>query len=96
MTARLDVVMLASDGSTREYRLRRTEQGLRLIGVHATYDLATMMNEEGWRIVGVRTEAAKKLLSRAGLLTAHVAILARRRRWRTRLDGRLPGVAAVR
>lgn len=42
-----------------------------------------MMADTGWEIVGVRTEAAKRLLKAAGLLSAALPLLPRRARWRT-------------
>jgi hypothetical protein len=72
------VVIEATDGSTREYQLRSDPQGLRLVGGCASYDLATMMREVGWQIVGIRSEAAKRLLAKAGLLSTTVPVLPRR------------------
>jgi hypothetical protein len=69
------VVMEAPDGSTREYQLHSGPQGVRLVGRCASYDLATMMREVGWQIVGVRSEAARRLLAKAGLLSVAVPVL---------------------
>ena len=71
------VVIETSPGSTQEYQLHSEPQGLRLVGRYASYDLATMMRDAGWQIVGVRSEAAERLLEKAGLLSAAVAVLPR-------------------
>jgi len=76
------VVINTDDGSVRDYKLYRTGEDLRLARPCASYDLATMRREEGWRIIGV-SEAAKRLLTAAGLLTGGAPILPRRSRWRT-------------
>ena len=86
------VVIRTLTGATAEFRLRRTETGLRLeLGPSASYDLLTML-EDGWRIEGARTHATERLLRRAGLLTADIARLppARRVRWRRSLRKALP------
>jgi hypothetical protein len=50
------LVMQLPDGTTREYRLRATRFGLRLVGRGASYDLLTMWRDGGWRIQDLRTE----------------------------------------
>jgi hypothetical protein len=69
--------MQTGDGSIQEYRLCRTREGLRFVRPFASYDLASMMREEGWRIIGVRTGLAKRLLTTAGRLPAAVPLLPR-------------------
>ena len=79
------VVIRLPDGSTEDYQLCQTPEGLRLVGRGASYALTAMLSDAGWRIVGIRSESAKRLLRVAGLLTDSVAILPRRTRWRTSL-----------
>ena len=67
------------------YQLCQTPEGLRLVGRGASYALTAMLSDAGWRIVGIRSESAKRLLKVAGLLTDSDAILPRRTRWRTSL-----------
>jgi hypothetical protein len=54
-----------------------------------------MMRDEGWQIVSVKTEAAKRLLARAGLLTPDITILTQRRRSRTHFERRLWRIAGL-
>ena len=86
------VVIRTPDGATAEYRLRRTQTGLRLELRCASYDLVTMVLEAGWQIVGTRTHVAERLLLRAGLLTSEIDRLppSRRSRWRTLLHKEPP------
>ena len=79
------VVMRLPDGSTQEFHLRQTPHGLRLLRPSASYDLAAMMAEAGWIVIGVRTETAKRLLRRVGLSPERLPTLPQRRRWRTSL-----------
>ena len=79
------VVIRLPDGSTEDYQLCQTPEGLRLVGRGASYALTAMLSDAGWRIVGIRSESAKRLLKVAGLLTDSDAILPRRTRWRTSL-----------
>jgi hypothetical protein len=88
------VVMEAPDGSTREYQLHSGPLGLRLVGTCASYDLATMMREVGWQIVGVRSEAARHLLAKAGLRSVAVPVLPRR--WSVGTVGHESSAAAPR
>jgi hypothetical protein len=71
------VVVRLPDGSTQEFHLRQTPHGLRLLRPSASYDLAAMMAEAGWIVVGVRTEVAKRLLRRVGLATERLPTLPR-------------------
>ena len=75
------VIVSMPDGTTKAYRLRRTREGLRVELRWTSYDLVTMVDEAGWRIVAVETETAKRLLASAGLLTGDVK-LPTRHRWR--------------
>jgi len=59
------LVMQMPDGSRREYRLRLTKYGLRIVASYASYDLRTMLDEAGWRIADVTTVAARVKLRRA-------------------------------
>jgi hypothetical protein len=79
------VVIRMPDGSTQEFHLRQTPHGLRLLRPSASYDLAAMMAEAEWTIVGVRTEAAKRLLRRVGLSAERLPLLPRHTRWRATL-----------
>jgi hypothetical protein len=76
------VVIRMPDGSIQDFHLRGVSESLRLVRPCASYELAMMVADGRWEIVGVRTEAAKRLLRRAGLLPA---VFARRQRWRTSL-----------
>ena len=76
------VVIRMPDGSIQDFHLRCVSQSLRLVRPCASYELAMMVANGRWEIVGVRTEAAKRLLRRAGFLPA---AFARRQRWRTSL-----------
>ena len=76
------VVIRMPDGSIQDFHLRCVSQSLRLVRPCASYELAMMVADGRWEIVGVRTEAANRLLRRAGLLPA---VFARRQRWRTSL-----------
>jgi hypothetical protein len=76
------VIIRTPDGATVEYRLRRAERRLRAELRCTSYDLATMVQDAGWQIVGVRTFIARRLLLHAGLLTSSVEQLPRSR-WRT-------------
>jgi hypothetical protein len=51
------VLVLLPDGTTCECRLQQTEHGLRLVRACASYDLHTMLQEAGWRILEVKTAA---------------------------------------
>ena len=82
------VVIRLPDGSTQDYHLGRTPHGLRLVRPCASYELSVMLADAGWEIVGVRTEAAKRLLRSAGLLVDTPLILPCRTRWRTSFDRR--------
>jgi hypothetical protein len=77
------VVIRTPDGATVEYRLRRTGRCLRAELQCTSYDLATMIQDAGWQIVGVRTFVARRLLLHAGLLTPSAEQLPLSR-WRTR------------
>jgi hypothetical protein len=60
------VVVRTPNGSTAEYRLCRAPEGLRLVQPCASYDLAAMIQDAGWRIVKIKTFAAGRLLQSAG------------------------------
>jgi hypothetical protein len=62
------ILIQTPDGGIHEYHLGPTPQGLRLFRACASYELGTMLRDAGWTIIGVRTETAKRLLARAGLL----------------------------
>jgi hypothetical protein len=59
------VVMKLPDGTTCEYLLQKTEDGLRLVRPYASYDLLTAVREAGWRIQEVKTDLERKRLVRA-------------------------------
>jgi hypothetical protein len=67
------VIIQMPNGTTGEYRLRVTKNGLRLEGRCASYHLMTMLSESDWRIRGAKTARARKQLIAAGLLARQAA-----------------------
>jgi hypothetical protein len=61
------VIIQTPNGMVGEYRLRPSETGLRLEGRCASFDLRTMLVEEGWRIQAIKTARARKRLKWAGV-----------------------------
>ena len=58
------VVMRLPDGTTCEYLLRKSKDGLRLVRPCASYDLLTLVRDAGWSIQEVKTNLERKLLSK--------------------------------
>jgi len=58
------VVMQMPDGTTRQYALRASESGLRLVRAFASYDLLAMLRDARWRIHAVTDEADRMRLVR--------------------------------
>jgi hypothetical protein len=73
------------DGHRQDYRLRASRDGLRVQGLCASYDLLAMVRDAGWRVVGARSHAAKRLLKKADLLHNVEILPPPRLRWRTSL-----------
>lgn len=59
------VVMQMPDDTTREYDVRASETGLRLVRAYASYDLLAMLRDAGWRIHAVTAETDRMRLIRA-------------------------------
>ena len=59
------VVMRLPDGTTCEYRLQQTNNGLRLVRSCASYDLLTLVRDAGWRIETVKPHLARQYLALA-------------------------------
>jgi hypothetical protein len=62
------VVMQLPDGTTGQFTLDDTDNGLRLVRRYVSFDLMTALNELGWRIRDITTDRERERVATVSFL----------------------------